>query len=171
MNVQRFRALTTLLVGVALVALLAAGVVAVRRPSHEPPRDDLNLAVVDTDATREVVDAVAEGLGRILVYDYRRPQRTQQAADAFLTGAARDQYQQIYGALQRAGTRQQLVHTSTVSQIGVQRLTGSSADLLVFLDQETVRTTDGAANRAPAQLRVEAVRKDGTWRVESIELL
>ncbi|KAA1426138.1 hypothetical protein [Nocardioides antri] len=168
-TLQGLRTATAVLVGAAVAAIAT---VLVAPPSSVPsPSDRLNVAVVDADATAEVVTAVEDGLGRILVYDYRHPHRAEKPAASFLTGAASEQYQQIYDVLAAVGPRQKLIHRSTVSRVGVQRLTGSSAELLVFLDQETVRTTDGSVNRAPAQIRVEAVRTDDGWRVSSIELL
>lgn len=168
--VRRLRAATLALAAVAVISLALAGVLVVRDGGTAPPAD-LDVAVVDRDATRGVIDAVESGLNEILAYDYRHPRRAEGAAAAFLTGEASDQYRRIYDALAAAGERQRLVHHSTVSRIGVQRLTGSSADLLVFLEQETIRTRDGATNRAPAQVHVEAVRVDGTWKVSAIELL
>lgn len=164
------RGVTTALLVVAIVALLLTGTLATRRTAPETP-STRNLAVVDEAASAEVIDEVTRGLGAILVYDYRRPHRAQRAAADFLTGDASEQYDEIYDAIAAAGPRQRLVHRSTVARVGVQWLGRSSADLLVFLDQETVRTTDGATNRAPAQVRVEAVREDGVWKVSSIALL
>lgn len=169
-EVRLLRAVTAALLVVAVVALVAAGAMTLRRTPPESPAAR-NVAVVDEDATAEVVEAMERGFGEILVYDYRRPHRAERAAASFLTGEASAQYRQIYDALAKAGPGQQLIHRSTVSRIGVQRLTSSSAQLLVFLAQETVRTTDGATNRAPAQIRVEAVQSDGAWKVSSIELL
>ncbi len=169
-DVRVLRAATAALLVVAVVALVAAGTMAFRRTAPEPPAAG-NVAVVDKEATADVVEAVERGFGEILVYDYRRPHRAERAAASFLTGEASTQYEKIYDALAAAGPRQQLLYRSTVSRIGVQRLTPSSAQLLVFLEQETIRTTDGATNRAPAQIRVEAVRSDDAWKVSSIELL
>jgi Mce-associated membrane protein len=170
-SVRRLRVATFLLLGCAVVALTASAVVALRDAPGPDAAADLNVAVVDSDATDEVVEAVERGLGEILVYDYRHPHRAEQTAASFLTGDASEQYQRIYDALAAAGVRNRLVHHSTVSRIGVQRLTATSADLLVFLQQETVRTTDGATNQGPAQIEVEAVRVDDRWKVSSIELL
>lgn len=169
-GVRPLRATTAALLVVAVVALVAAGTMAFRRTTPESSAAT-NVAVVDKDATADVVEAVERGFGEIFVYDYRRPHRAERAAASFLTGEASAQYEQIYDALAAAGPRQQLLYRSTVSRVGVQRLTSSSAQLLVFLEQETIRTTDGATNRAPAQIRVEAVRSVDTWKVSSIELL
>lgn len=169
-SVRTLRAATAALLVVAVVALATAGAVALRRTAPEMPAA-ANIAVADKKATAEVIEAVQRGFGEILVYDYRRPHGAERAAASFLTGDASAQYEQIYDALAAAGPRQQLVYRSTVSRIGVQSLTASSAELLVFLEQESVRTTDGATNRAPAQVRVEAVRSDDAWKVSSIELL
>lgn len=169
--VRRLQAGTAVLVSVAAVALATTGVVSVRRSATPDVPSGLNLAMIDQDATNDVVRAVKVGFGRILVYDYRHPQRAERAATDFLTSDAADQYREIHDALAAAGRRQKLVHVSTVADVGIQHLTASTAELLVFLEQETVRTTDGATNHAPAQIHVEAVREDGAWKVSSIELL
>jgi Mce-associated membrane protein len=169
-SVRRLRAATAVLLVAAVAALVATGVSLVR-PAAPAPSDGSNVALVDGSATAEVADAVERGFAEILVYDYRHPHRAERAAAGFLTGDASQQYQKVYDALAASGPRQKLIHRSTVAEIGVRRLTEASAELLVFLEQETIRTTDGQVNRAPAQIRVEAVRADGTWQVSSIELL
>ncbi|KAA1419340.1 hypothetical protein F0U44_12935 [Nocardioides humilatus] len=166
---RRPRAATAVLLVAAVAAVVAIGVVT--RSAAPPAPVGANLALVDAAATAEVVDAVDAGLAEILVYDYRHPHRAERAADSFLTGDASQQYHRVYDALAAAGPQQKLIHHSTVTRIGVQRLSRTSADLLVFLEQETVRTTDGSTNQAPAQILVGAVRTDGAWLVDSIELL
>jgi Mce-associated membrane protein len=169
-TVRRLRAATVVLLVAAVAALVAAAVSASSSAERATPADG-NLALVDETATQEVVDAVEQGFAQVFVYDFRDPDIAEKPAAAFLTGEASAQYQKLYDALAAAGPRQKLIHRSTVSEIGVQRLTDTSAELLVFLEQETVRTTDGKINRAPAQIRAEAVRTGDAWRVSSIELL
>ena len=53
--------------------------------------------------------------------------------------------------------------------VGVRHLTESEADLLVFLDQSSVRKADESSSVAAAQLKVSAVKREGSWLISSIE--
>jgi Mce-associated membrane protein len=50
-------------------------------------------------------------------------------------------------------------------------LRGDSADLLLFLDQQTVTQGGGAPSSSVAQLAVTAKRVDGRWKLATLTAL
>ena len=53
----------------------------------------------------------------------------------------------------------------------VKTLDADSAELLVFLDQASQRSTDKESSISAAQLNVEAAKVDGTWKVTGLDPL
>lgn len=130
-----------------------------------------NAAVSGRAATGQVVEAIRSDLAAVLSYDYRHPDRPREAASQVLVGDALHQYDRLYGALAKVGRQQRLVYRGSLLDVGVQRLTGTDAQLLVFMNQMSKRGTDGAVNVAPTQIKVAAQHLEGTWKISSIELL
>ena len=55
--------------------------------------------------------------------------------------------------------------TANIAVIGVRRLSATTADLLVFLDQSSVREADDSSSVSAAQLQVSALKRDGKWLI------
>ena len=160
-------AMTALAIACAIVAtvlLVTAG------PSASAVADS-NQAVVDRTRTAQVVGQVDTDLEHVLTFDYRNPQATRTAAHQALVGEALQQYDVLFAALQRKAGAQKLVLTAKVVSTGVTILDGPRAQLLVFLDQTSTRTSDGAASTSAAQIRVTAVEQGGVWRISKLETL
>jgi Mce-associated membrane protein len=160
-----------LIAGLLVVAVVlgALGIVGVMKANAI--RGDAaahNLALVDASATSEVEGQVSTALTRVLSYDYRRPDETQSAADEYLTGEAKGQYDTLFAALQDKAPGQQLVLEARTVVAGVKTLSADQAELLVFIDQSTTRASDNAASFAAAQLAVSAVKEDGAWRISAL---
>ncbi|NEE58032.1 hypothetical protein G3M55_77490, partial [Streptomyces sp. SID8455] len=84
-----------------------------------------------------------------------------------LAGKALQQYAALFGQVEKQAADQKLTLTTHVVRAGVTRLTGSSAHLLVFLDQVYERR-GRPATTASAQLSVTAELRDGQWRIVEI---
>ncbi|SEL13503.1 Mce-associated membrane protein [Streptacidiphilus jiangxiensis] len=71
------------------------------------------------------------------------------------------------------GARQKLVLTTTVTDCGVDVLTGDRAHLLVQADQTSVSTASGAAsgasNDGAAMIAVDAVYQQGSWHIADFD--
>ena len=135
----------------------------------EPAAD--NAALIDTKATAAVQSGVSQALTKVLSYDYAKPQATQSAADKFLAGDARREYDTLLASLQKRAPGQQLVLTAVVKVAGVKEIDGDSAKLLVFLDQTSKRAKDSEASISAAQLAVTAKKSGQTWKVTSLRPL
>ncbi len=129
-----------------------------------------NTALVDPAATSEVEAAVKTAIENSFSYDYTDTARTEKAARAVLVGDAMREYEQLFGQVRTQAAEQKLVLVSTVRAIAVKTLSGDDATLLVFVDQQAVRSGDNRNTSTSAQLRVVA-HKAGSWRVTGLTVL
>ncbi|WP_369374878.1 hypothetical protein [Streptomyces sp. cg36] len=160
------------LVLAALTVLLAAFAVLahVRGEDRRSGADRHNTALADTARTSEVKGAVEDAVQRIFSYDHTDPGRGDAAARSVLTGAAVDQYRALIGPVRQQGPGQRLVLSTTVTDSGVERVDGDRARVLVFADQSSTRTgRSGGTTVAAAMFAVDAVQRDGAWRISSID--
>ncbi|WP_411117778.1 hypothetical protein [Streptomyces sp. 058-1L] len=150
------------------VALLATGgaLFAEGQQLRDTPAT-ANLALTDAEATTRVTGDVSNALGRIFSYGPDATALTKDAARQVLAGKALQQYAALFGQVEKQAADQKLTLTTHVVRAGVTRLTGSSAHLLVFLDQVYERR-GRPATTASAQLSVTAELRDGQWRIVEI---
>lgn len=154
-----------------LAAVLAAVALVLFLVRPDEAEGEQNVAVVDTRQTAEVVDEVTEGLEGVFAYDFRAPEESEAAAEAFLSAEALEDYQELRETVSSLGEEQSLVYEAEVTRVGVQRLVGDEATALAFLAQTSTRGSDGAVEEAPAQLLLELERVDDAWQVASFDLL
>jgi Mce-associated membrane protein len=170
---RRGRSLALRLVLIVLsAALVVVGVAFVVR-THQltGQKANSNHAISDANRTSEVIGEVSTALNQVFSYDYSKPQVAQAAAKRWLTGSAPAQYRTLFDQLAKLAPGQKLTFVAKVSVAGVTNLAGSHARLLVFLDQESTRATDGQSSISAAQVRIGAVRDGNTWRIDDIHPL
>ncbi|WP_405438279.1 hypothetical protein [Streptomyces anulatus] len=150
------------------VALIATGgaLYAEGRQLRDTPAT-ANLALTDAEATTRVTGDVSSALGKIFSYGPGATAATRAAAKEVLAGKALQQYAALFGQVERQSADQKLTLTTEVVRAGVTRLTGSSAHLLVFLDQVYERR-GRAPTTASAQLTVTAELREGRWWIVEI---
>jgi Mce-associated membrane protein len=136
---------------------------------QKPPPD--NSALVDTATTSQVKGQVRTAIENSFSYDYTDTARTEKAARNVLVGDAMRQYEQLFGQVRTQAAAQKLVLVSTVRAVAVRELHNDDATLLVFVDQQAVRTGDNGNTSTSAQLRVVAHRTADTWRVTGLTVL
>jgi Mce-associated membrane protein len=163
----RHRRRATLLAALTAVLVLAAGA-AVWAGLEAKSLHSANTALADTAATAEVTDQVSAGVKAIFSYDYGNLARTDRAAAAVLVDDAVGQYQGGFAAAKQQAAEQKLVRTTTISSIGVQDLSGDTAHLLIFLDQQTLTTTSNQQTSTTGCLEVTARKIDGTWKIATL---
>lgn len=130
-----------------------------------------NTALVDTDTTSQVEAQVKTAIENSFSYDYTDTARTAKAAQKVLVGDAMREYEQLFDKVRTQAAEQKLVLVSTVRAVAVRELEDDDATLLVFLDQQAVRTPDNGNTSTSAQLRVVAHRDGATWRVTGLTVL
>ncbi|HEX6341129.1 hypothetical protein [Umezawaea sp.] len=130
-----------------------------------------NTALVDASATRAVVDEVGAAVRSVFSYDHGNTDATERSARQVLAGEAVEQYTALFGEVRQRAVEQQVVFTTAVRSIGVVELVGDRARLLVFVDQQTLRSADNEHSSRAGQLDVRAERLGGRWRITAITVL
>ncbi|MEV2243319.1 hypothetical protein [Streptomyces sp. NPDC049970] len=134
----------------------------------EPARQ--NTALTDISRTSEVKGRITEAVGAVFSYDYAAPEKSDRAAGTYLVGRAVQQHRDMLAEVRAQAPKQKLVLTTTVTESGVELLDGDRARLLVFADQSNTRTgKEEETTYAAAMFAVDAVRRDGTWRISAID--
>lgn len=161
------RALVPGLITLVGLLLVAAGVVLLVTRAGAGG-DTSNRALVDQAETTQVIGQVSQALDQVLSYDYTKPEASQQAATQLLVGDASKQYTTLFDALKAKAGDQQLTLTAKTVVVGVSNLTSNQADLLVFLNQQSTRKSDGATSTSAAQIQITAVKRDGDWKISGL---
>ncbi|TLG14964.1 hypothetical protein FEK35_06830 [Nocardia cyriacigeorgica] len=149
--------------GIAALALAVFAVVAALRPGVP----DDNAAFVDNAATEEVRAAAEHALRTVYGYQLKDIDGYQAAVSEVLTGKMRaelDSYAATtISAIKQAGTSTE----ARVEPVGVTKLTGDRAEVLVNLVVSAEK--DGIAQQSVAGPVVLQMRKvDGRWLAEDI---
>ncbi len=155
----------------AAIIVLAAGCAVWFGVQASSLASDDNAALVDQTVTAEVADQVGAGVKAVFSYDYSNLMRTERAAADVLVGDATGQYRDQFASARKRAEEQKLVRTTTVRSLGVRSLRGDSAEVLLFLDQQTLAAGGGAPQSSVSQLSVTAVRVDGRWKLSSLTAL
>ncbi|GAB2746316.1 hypothetical protein GCM10027174_20350 [Salinifilum aidingensis] len=129
-----------------------------------------NAALTDGAGTSEAKGQITSAVEKVFSYDHNNVQASEKAADRLLTGSAVDTYEQLFGVVKKQAPKQQLVVTASVRESAVTRLEGDRAEVLVFVDQRSMRAGTGQSNSAPAQLSIGAHREGDTWKINNITL-
>jgi Mce-associated membrane protein len=153
-----------------IAALLAAlGAVMLTRAHADRAEGPMaNQALVSTADTEAVVSQVSTALNQILSYDTANPTPARQAASHWLTGDAPAQYRTLVDALAKVTNGQRLTMVAKVSTAAVVSLHGNTAQLLVFVDQQSTRASDRSSSVSAAQVRITAVRTPQGWRISDL---
>jgi Mce-associated membrane protein len=155
------------LVFVVVFAVAGAGLqVLTWQVRHDPAAG--NRALVDTETTDGVIGEVGNGLSRILSYSPDTTDSTAQAAQEVLGGNASSEYNALFSQVKLRAATEGLTLTTRVVRAGVIRLSGGTAQLLVFLDQIIVRKDKPNGTTVAAQLSVTARFDAGHWRIVEI---
>ncbi|WP_405009300.1 hypothetical protein [Kitasatospora sp. NBC_01539] len=156
----------------ALLLGAFAALAAVRTADLDAGSAGRNHALTDPARTGEVRAAVSEAVGSLFSYSFADPARTDRAAEELLTGKAVEQHTAMLAEVRAQAAARRLVLTTTVTDSGVELLTGGRARVVVFADQRNTSTAQGAetgATYAAAMFAVDAVRRDGRWLIEGID--
>ena len=158
-------------VALLVITVLLAGlgtVMLIRAQADQSDGPMANQALVSTGDTQAAVSQVSTALNQILSYDMANPKPAQEAAKQWLVGDAPAQYQTLVNALGKAASGQQLTTVAKVSTAGVLSLHDGTAQLLVFLDQQSKRASDQSSSVSAAQVQITAVQTAGGWRISEI---
>lgn len=160
---QFVTALVLAAVGVGL--LLFAG-----RGTDDAALASGNRALVDTEATNQVVGEVGNALSEIFTYAPETLDETELASHDVLTGKAATDYARLFVLVRKESPAQKVAQTTRVVRAGVSELRAGTAQLLVFLDQ--LESRNGKVRPVKGvQLAVTAQLKGGHWLISDFKLV
>lgn len=158
------------LLAVVIVMLGGFGVWAtVQANSLRASNAGQNVALTDVAATSSVRHQVSSAVNQIFSYRYTDTAATRRAAQNVLTGRAIRQYDQLFSLVEKQAPVQKLVVTTTVTNSGVQFLSGDRARVLIYANQQSTRAGTSQSTYAGAMFAVTAVRAGGRWKIENID--
>jgi Mce-associated membrane protein len=156
--------------GVVTVLLGAFGAWAtVQAHNQRADNAQQNLALTNGPATSAVRHQVSSAIQAIFSYSYTDTAKTRRDAQNLLTGPAIRQYDQLFSLVEKDAPTQKLVVTTSVTNSGVEFLTGSRARVLIFANQQDSRAGTGQTSYAGAMFAVTAVQTGGTWKISNID--
>ena len=158
------------LLGVVTVLLGGFGAFAtVQAHNQRAANGQQNLALTNGPATSAVRHQVSSAIQAIFSYSYTDTAKTRRDAQNLLTGPAIRQYDQLFSLVEKDAPTQKLVVTTSVTNSGVEFLTGSRARVLIFANQQDSRAGTGQTSYAGAMFAVTAVLTGGTWKISNID--
>jgi Mce-associated membrane protein len=129
-----------------------------------------NTALANATMTTEVSREIAAEVGSLFSYNYADPGPTTAAASQYLTGAAVAQYAAQFATVRTDAPKYQLIVSTSVTNVGVEFLTGNTARLLVFAIESDRRATSAKSDGASTMLAVNAVLQGGNWKIEGLDV-
>ncbi len=127
-----------------------------------------NAALVDSDTTEALTRTIGTTVEKSFSYSYADLDAARTDAHRMLTGDAVAEYDKFFTQARRQAQAQRLVLQTSVRAIGVKWLRGDSARLLVFVDQQKLRTDDNQRTAAAAGMDITAARVGGHWKITGI---
>lgn len=163
------RVRVTLLMGavLAVAAAVALGIVAETRPRTS----ELNYAHVDKARTAALTDHVERITETVFSVTPDTVAATERAARRMLRGDAVGQYGKLYDALLSQARTEKLSMRTEVSSVGVQRLRGDHATVLVFATQRGMRKGLEQPSLGGARIQLRLLDVDDGWKVADIAVL
>jgi len=162
--------LAALILGAVTVILGGFGIWATAHASSLRAQSaQQNTALTDPGATTAVRTQIDAAVQTIFSYSYANTGATSRAAQQLLTGPAIRQYNSLFALVRQQAPAQKLVVTTTVTNSGVELLTGGQARVLVFVNQQDTRAGTSQASYGGAMLAVTAVYQSGRWKIENID--
>jgi Mce-associated membrane protein len=158
----------------AVVALILAGLAVWFRGevnSRTEGADSNNHALTDPATQSEVVRQLRTAIEKTLTYNYTDLDSTAKAVQDNLSGKALCEYDQLFGEVKKLAPQQKIVLTTQVREIGVTRLEGNQALLLVFVDQSTTRADQNQTTASGAQFNIKAERQGDRWKITEFDML
>ncbi|MBB5154728.1 hypothetical protein [Saccharopolyspora phatthalungensis] len=129
-----------------------------------------NETLVSAGATSEVNGQISDAVEKVFSYDFNDTAKTETAARDLLVGPAVQRYNDLFALVKQQAPQQQLIVTTTVKSSAVTRLQDDRAELLLFVDQHSMRANTGESNTGPAQISVSAEKQGDRWKITQITL-
>jgi len=153
----------TALVGVLAGVLASAPAAAAQRDTRD------NLAVVDQEATADLLERADSVIEQVFSYSYEKLDERDQLLAELTTEEFREDQDALFAEIEAEAPTRQLTVTCTVADSAAQWLTDDEADVLVFLDQKSVSRADAQENAAGAMLLASFEMSGGEWLLAAVD--
>jgi Mce-associated membrane protein len=127
-----------------------------------------NAALADVNATKDVAGAAKQAVTSVLSYKFDDMQNSTNRAKEYLDGEAVGQYEASMKALEKEIQDQKLQVVVNPVNVGVVRLAGDDARVLVFADQIGARA-DKQPSGGPTQFAMDMHRTGGKWKIVKLD--
>jgi Mce-associated membrane protein len=127
-----------------------------------------NNALSDVNATKDVVGAAQQAVTSVLSYKFDDMQTSTTRAKEYLDGEAVGQYDASMKALEKEIQDQKLQVVVNPVSVGVVRMAGDDARVLVFADQIGARA-DKQPSGGPTQFAMDMHRTGGKWKIVKLD--
>jgi Mce-associated membrane protein len=127
-----------------------------------------NDALSDVNATKDVVGAAQQAVTSVLSYKFDDMQNSTTRAKEYLDGEAVGQYDASMKALEKEIQDQKLQVVVNPVSVGVVRMAGDDARVLVFADQIGARA-DKQPSGGPTQFAMDMHRDGGKWKIVKLD--
>ncbi|SEG32135.1 Mce-associated membrane protein [Thermomonospora echinospora] len=123
------------------------------------------------EARKQVAFAAAQAAQDLSSYDYRTVDSDLRRAAEHTTGKFRDDFVKESERVKSTARKEQTVTEGVALKTGIEQVSGNTAVALVFLNQETAKTS--TVERLPHQytLRLTMKKIDDRWLVEKLQLI
>ena len=159
------RRLTAVLLVLCLVAAAALGTLQLQRRDR----------VATERARTEAVSAAKLAAGNILGYDYRSIEASIARARATTTGAFRTEYEKTAKTLLPQSKQLKAIVQATVGSAAVMSATDERVQVLLFVDQATVKQVAGEKTPTTridqSRVRMTMTKVGGDWLVSELSAL
>jgi Mce-associated membrane protein len=157
---------------VAVVAVISAAVLA--GCSDDEPNGTVsapppaNLAFVDVETSRLVLDQISPAVARFYSYDFR--QLDEHAADIREIGTARfwSEIEPTLELVRSVALSREVVATAEVVGTSLRVLEPGRAELLLFVDRSTTET-NGPPQQDGSSVLVNAARIGSQWKIDGMK--
>jgi Mce-associated membrane protein len=127
-----------------------------------------NTSQVDVNGTKDLVGAAQQAVAGVLSYKFDEMDKSTAQAKQYLSGEAVSQYDKSMQALAAEIQKQQLQVAVNPVKVGVVRMNGDDARVLIFADQIGVRA-DKQPSGGPTQFAMDMHRTDGKWKIVKLD--
>jgi len=128
-----------------------------------------NLALVEIAAAQQVTATARQAVEAVFSYDSTKPETQTAAVGKYLTGAASEEMKELFVAVWEAAKTTPMNVETKATDVGVATLSADHATLLAFVTQHSTKTATGQVTTGLAQLRLDAIREGGSWRISAMK--
>ena len=149
----------------AVIAAVLAGLAFwFRAEANSLGAGESNTALTDTGATTAAVGQLTTIIETTFSYNYTDLAATEKAVKAGIASKASCEYRKLFKVVLDNAPTQQLILTTEVRNLRLERLEGDRATALAFIDQTTIKV--GAEPLGGGgMLGITAQRIDGRWKI------